>query len=207
MFLVFLGLILVSSLCFLDWILQNKNNFSNQIDNKLKEAEAEEYIKQMALEISYKNKTFLKKNFKDRRIWIKAVEKKLRDALKRSKEDIGIKPFCYSLALMEITDRAQTGNKIKPFNRTSSRDRNLLNQFISRISHILSFGKELLTHPKKLANAIFLLFGLGYFAICFVPILLMGFFYNFFFGIIWLIIISFIFIMIAFAINNKNSET
>ena len=122
MFLVFLGLILVSSLCFLDWILQNKNNFSNQIDNKLEEAEAEEYIKQMALEISYKNKTFLKKNFKDRRIWIKAVEKKLRDALKRSKEDIGIKPFCYSLALMEITDRAQTGNKLKPFNRTSTRD-------------------------------------------------------------------------------------
>ena len=122
MFLVFLGLILVSSLCFLDWILQNKNSFINLIDNKLEEGE--EYIKQMALEISYKNKTFLKKNFKDRRIWIKAVEKKLREALKRSKEDIGIKPFCYSLALMEITDRAQTGNKIKPFNRTSSRDRN-----------------------------------------------------------------------------------
>ena len=118
----FLGLILVCSLCFLDQILQNKNNFSNQIVNKLEEAE--ECIKQMALEISYKNKTFLKKYFKDRKFLIKAVEKKLREALKRSKVDIGIKPFCYSLELMEITDRVQAGNKIKSFNRTSSRNRN-----------------------------------------------------------------------------------
>ena len=104
---------------------------------------------------------------------------------------------------MEITDRAQTGNKIKPFNRTSSRDRNLLNQLISRISNILGFGKELLTHPNKLANAILLLFSLRYMAICFVPVPLMVFITSFF-GITCFIIISFIFIMIVFALNNKN---
>ena len=203
MYLVFLGLFLVITLCFLDWLLQNKNNFKSPRDKTL--AEEKEYIKEMALEMAYKNKSFLKKNLKDRKIWIEAVEKRLMEALKRSKEDVGIKPFCYSLSLMEIADSYHTGNKIRPFYRNSFWYSTLIKQFISRILNMFSFGIKILTDPKKIVDGILLLFSLGYFAICFIPILFAGFFYNIFLGIIWFIVSSFIFIMIGFAIHNKNS--